>query len=225
VIRRTQVWAGDSRGEVNRCHPRKGAETATIELGPVVTTPDLADVFVIGLDRERRVLLHLSLRPPEWNLAGFISSIDPSIPRQPENDRQQDLGKLPPGTLPQSVRWGFEADTEGTRLRQPRQSRKTMVEYCYFCRQAGIETEAGHFVGPKSSTPLLTDKRGRPLCDFHWWLMFESPAFKGGITWTEYNRKWGRPDLPKLTCPPDPEREAQLEEFRMKHPKVKPNLI
>jgi len=84
----------------------------------------------------------------------------------------------------------------------------TVVDYCHSCEESGIKTEAGHFVGPKSSRPLLTDKKGRPLCDFHWWLMFEGPSSKGGITWAEYTRKWGKPDLPKLTWPPEEEQEA-----------------
>ena len=92
-----------------------------------------------------------------------------------------------------------------------------MVDYCSSCLEAGIETEAGHFVGPKSSTPLLTDKKGRPLCDFHWWLKFESPATRGGITWAEYTRKWGKTDLPKLTSPPVQDQAMQLEKFREKH--------
>ena len=92
-----------------------------------------------------------------------------------------------------------------------------MVDYCFSCQADGIETEAGHFVGPKSSTPLLTDKKGRPLCDFHWWLMFEGPASKGGISWTEYTEEWGRPDLPKLTWPPAGEQAAQLAKFSKEH--------
>jgi len=93
-----------------------------------------------------------------------------------------------------------------------------MVDYCYSCDESGIKTEAGHFVGPKSSTPLLTDKKGRPLCDFHWWMMFESPASRGGISWTEYTQKWGGPGLPKLTWPPDWEQAVQLRKSGKKHP-------
>ena len=99
-----------------------------------------------------------------------------------------------------------------------------MVDYCYSCEESGVETEAGHFVGPKSSTPLLTDKKGRPLCDFHWWLMFESPSTKGGISWAEYTHKWGRPDLPKLTWPPNREQAAQSEKFGKKHFTSKPRV-
>jgi hypothetical protein len=78
-----------------------------------------------------------------------------------------------------------------------------MADYCYICKGSGVETEAGHFVGPKSTRPVLEDKRGRPLCDFHWWLMFESPSSGGGITWAEYTQKWDKPDHPKLTWPAD----------------------
>jgi len=78
-----------------------------------------------------------------------------------------------------------------------------MVDYCHSCDKSGIKTEAGHFIGPKSSCPPLTDKKGRPLCDFHWWLMFESSPSKGGMTWVEYTRKWGKPDYPKMTWPPE----------------------
>ncbi len=77
-----------------------------------------------------------------------------------------------------------------------------MADYCHSCEEAGIETEAGHFVGPKTSRPLLTDKKGRPLCDFHWWLMFEGPDSKGGMTWGEYTRRWTKPSLPVVTSPP-----------------------
>ncbi len=98
-----------------------------------------------------------------------------------------------------------------------------MVDYCYSCAKSRIETEAGHFVGPKSSRPLLTDRRGRPLCDFHWWLMFESPATRGGISWNEYTREWGRPDLPKVTWPPEEEQAAELKRFRKKHHVGKPS--
>ena len=92
-----------------------------------------------------------------------------------------------------------------------------MVDYCYYCAESEIVTEAGHFVGPKSTTPLLTDKKGRPLCDFHWWLVFEGPTSRGGISWAEYTETWGKPDLPKLTMPPDTEQAARLASSKKKH--------
>jgi hypothetical protein len=91
-----------------------------------------------------------------------------------------------------------------------------MVDYCYSCEESGVETEAGHFVGPKSSRPLLTDKRGRPMCDFHWWLMFESPRTRGGVTWDEYVRKWKKPDLPEMTWPPKSLQSTELKKLKKK---------
>lgn len=91
-----------------------------------------------------------------------------------------------------------------------------MAEYCHSCEQSGIQTEAGHFVGPKTSFPLLTDKKGRPLCDFHWWLMFESPGSKGGVTWAEYTHRWTKPSLPKVTWPPESLQEAELANAKKK---------
>jgi len=93
-----------------------------------------------------------------------------------------------------------------------------MVDYCYSCGEAGIETEAGHFVGPKTSRPLLTDKKGRPLCDFHWWLMFESPDSKGGVTWNEYTRKWTKPSLPVVTSPPASVQTSALTKTKNRRP-------
>ncbi|MGD0319177.1 MAG: hypothetical protein ABSB56_05740 [Nitrososphaerales archaeon] len=91
-----------------------------------------------------------------------------------------------------------------------------MVDYCHSCKESGIGTEAGHFIGPKSSFPLLTDKKGRPLCDFHWWLMFESLPSKGGMTWAEYTEKWGKPDYPKLTWPPEKVQTAGLKKLKQR---------
>ena len=90
------------------------------------------------------------------------------------------------------------------------------TDHCYACAKTGIETEAGHFIGPKSSRPLLTDKRGRPLCDFHWWLMFESPWTRGGITWDEYIRKWKKPVFPEVTWPPKSLQTAELKKLKNK---------
>jgi hypothetical protein len=89
-----------------------------------------------------------------------------------------------------------------------------MVDYCHSCEDSGIKTEAGHFVGPKSSRPLLTDKKGRPLCDFHWWLMFEIMPSEGGMSWAEYTRKWTKPDLPKMTWPPKKVQVAELAKLK-----------
>lgn len=101
-------------------------------------------------------------------------------------------------------------------------SKKTMVDYCFYCAESGVVTEAGHFVGPKSTTPLLTDKKGRPLCDFHWWLMYEGPTSEGGISWAEYTETWGKPDLPKLTMPPNSEQAAELADSTKKDSARKP---
>jgi len=90
------------------------------------------------------------------------------------------------------------------------------TDHCYACAKAGIETEAGHFVGPKSSRPLLTDKMGHPLCDFHWWLKFESPRTRGGITWEQYVRKWNESGLPEVTWPPENLQTAELEKLKRK---------
>ena len=92
----------------------------------------------------------------------------------------------------------------------------TMVDYCYSCRKSGIETEAGRFIGPKSLFPLLTDKKGRPLCDFHWWLMFEGSPSKGGMTWAKYVQKWSKPDYPKMTWPPKRAQTAELTKLKKK---------
>jgi len=91
-----------------------------------------------------------------------------------------------------------------------------MADYCYICEGSGVETEAGHFVGPRSTHPLLEDKRGRPLCDFHWWLIFESPSSRGGISWAEYTQKWAKPEYPKLTWPADMKQVVQLKKPRKK---------
>jgi hypothetical protein len=93
----------------------------------------------------------------------------------------------------------------------------TLVDYCYSCEKSGIETEAGHFIGPKSSFPLLTDKKGRPLCDFHWWLMFESSSSKGGMTWAEYIQKWSKSDYPKMTWPTKRAQTAELRKLKKKY--------
>jgi hypothetical protein len=91
-----------------------------------------------------------------------------------------------------------------------------LVEYCHLCEESGIKTEAGHFVGPKSSFPLLEDKKGRPLCDFHWWLNFEDPSHRGGMSWDEYTEKWNKPYLPKMTWPPQEARQAELDRAKSK---------
>lgn len=91
-----------------------------------------------------------------------------------------------------------------------------MADYCYSCARSGIETKAGHFVGPKSSRPLLTDKKGRPLCDFHWWLMFESSPSKAGMSWAEYVRKWKKPDLPEMTWPPESAQTVEMAKLKKK---------
>jgi hypothetical protein len=92
-----------------------------------------------------------------------------------------------------------------------------MSDCCESCEKSGIRTEAGHFIGPKSSRPLLTDKKGRALCDFHWWLMFESSPTKGGSAWDEYIRKWGKPDYPRMTWPPRRAQLAELAKLKKKH--------
>jgi hypothetical protein len=91
------------------------------------------------------------------------------------------------------------------------------VEYCAYCKKTGQKVEAGHFVGPKSSTPTLVDKRGQALCDFHWWMMFERLPSGKAITWVQYLKKWGKGDYPGLTFPPKQVQNSELAKLKKKH--------